>query len=171
MEQYIDQLTDAVARFSKWLLLLAVAFCGINVVAKLLHGGSNFWLEGQWYAFSAVFLLGAPYALKEHAHVKIDVLTQKLAPKTRLYTELLCYFLLFFPFVFITLYYTWPYFIDAYISGEQSQNSGGLVRWPARLLIILGFGLLALQGIAECIKLIKQLSAIKLKAFTEEVRT
>jgi TRAP-type mannitol/chloroaromatic compound transport system permease small subunit len=47
---------------------------------------------------------------------------------------------------------SWPFFLDAFKTGEVSQNAGGLVRWYAKVALPVGFGLVALQGVSEIIK-------------------
>ena len=50
------------------------------------------------------------------------------------------------------LYYSWPLFVNMYVSKEMSSNAGGLIRWPAMLTLPVGFGLMILQGLSEIIK-------------------
>ena len=48
--------------------------------------------------------------------------------------------------------------MQSFSMGEWSSNAGGLLRWPVKFLIPLGFGLLALQGISELIKRVAALN-------------
>jgi TRAP-type mannitol/chloroaromatic compound transport system permease small subunit len=52
----------------------------------------------------------------------------------------------------------WPFFAQSYAVNEWSQNAGGLIRWPIKLVMPLGFALLAVQGISE---IIKRIAALK----------
>jgi len=65
-----------------------------------------------------------------------------------------------FPMAGYIAWLAWPVFVNAWVSGEISTNAGGLVRWPARLLIPVGFGLLTLQGLSELIKRIAYLQGL-----------
>ena len=56
------------------------------------------------------------------------------------------------PVMIMLLYTSWPFFMRAFISNEMSQNAGGLIRWPAILMLPLGFSLMILQGLSEIIK-------------------
>ncbi len=58
----------------------------------------------------------------------------------------------------ILIYFTWPWFLESWRIGEQSNNAGGLLRWPVKLILPMGFSLMALQGISE---LIKQVAALR----------
>lgn len=154
----IDALSEAVGRWTSWLVLLAVLICAGNALIRYsLHSSSNAWLELQWYLFAAIFLLGAGYTLKRDEHVRIDVVTGRFSERVRAWIDIggLCLFLL--PISGVILWFATPYAWDAFISGEKSSNAGGLVRWPAKFLIVAGFVLLILQALSELIKRIAYL--------------
>ncbi len=113
---------------------------------------SNGWLEIQWYLFAAAVMLGAPYVLKVNEHVRVDIIYGKLTGFGPAYVDLfgLIFFLL--PLCGLMVYLTWPFFLSMYQSGEMSSNAGGLIRWPAMLLLPVGFALMFIQGLAEVIK-------------------
>ena len=131
---------------------------------------SNAWLELQWYMFAYLVMLGASYTLKMNEHVRVDLLYSSLPPKGKAWVDLLGTCIFMMPAVFLSMKMSWPFFtasfpdftassftswtafVDAWIHAEQSSNAGGLIRWPAKLALPLGFGLLALQGLSEIIK-------------------
>jgi TRAP-type mannitol/chloroaromatic compound transport system permease small subunit len=120
--------------------------------------GSNAWLELQWYLFGYLVMLGAAYVLKVNEHVRVDLFYGMLSVRGKIWVDLLGFLVFLMP---ATLYLLWlciPPFIDAWQSGEISPNAGGLVRWPARLALPIGFALVALQGLSEIIKRIAMLS-------------
>lgn len=154
----IDALSEAIGRWTSWLVLLAVLICAGNAVIRYsLHISSNAWLELQWYLFAAIFLLGAGYTLKRDEHVRIDVVTGRFPERAQVWIDVggLCLFLL--PISVVILWFATPYAWDAFVSGEKSGNAGGLVRWPAKFLIVGGFVLLILQALSELIKRIAYL--------------
>jgi TRAP-type mannitol/chloroaromatic compound transport system permease small subunit len=113
---------------------------------------SNAFLELQWYLFAMVFLLCAGYTLLHNEHIRIDVVTGRFSARTRAWVDVfgtLCFLL---PVSLFIMWLSWPIFMNAWVSGEMSSNAGGLVRWPARLMIPVGFFLLSLQGVSELIK-------------------
>ena len=63
---------------------------------------------------------------------------------------------------------SWPVFERAWVSGEMSQNAGGLIRWPVQLLIPLGFSILLLQSVSELIKRIAFLRGDIPEPFSED---
>lgn len=149
----VDRLNERIGRVLGWLILVTVAVsAGAAAVRYGLHIGSNAWLELQWYLFSAIFLLGAGYALKHNDHVRVDVVLAGLSPRGRAWIDILGGLLFLMPMALVILYLSWPMFMLSYTGNEVSADAGGLVRWPVKLLIPAGFALLALQGASEIIK-------------------
>jgi TRAP-type mannitol/chloroaromatic compound transport system permease small subunit len=149
----IDWLSEKIGRTILWLVLMAVLISAANaVIRKLFDVSSNAWLEVQWYLFSAIFLLCAGYVLKRNEHVRIDVLSSRLSRRGQIWVDVIGLTLFLLPATLLIAWLSWPLFYRAYVSGEMSQNAGGLIRWPVFLLLPVGFGLLSLQGISELIK-------------------
>ncbi len=154
----IDALNRRVGRYASWLILAMVLISALNALSrKVLNLSSNAFLEIQWYLFAAVFLLAAGYTLLNNEHVRVDVVNAHLRTRVRIWIELSGTIFFLFPFTLIVLRYGWPYFVDSFASGEVSLNAGGLIVWPAKLLIPAGFLLLFLQGVSQAIKLIAAL--------------
>ncbi|MBL8492501.1 MAG: TRAP transporter small permease subunit [Rhodocyclaceae bacterium] len=149
----VDALNERVGRSVIWLVLVAVLVSAVNAaVRKAFNVSSNAYLELQWYLFSAIFLLGAAYALKRNEHVRIDVVSGYFSARARICVELTGSVLFLLPMTLGVLYLSWPVFVNSYLSHEMSNSAGGLIVWPARLLVPLGFLLLSLQGISQAIK-------------------
>ncbi len=149
----IDTLNERVGRAVYWLVLVAVLVSAGNALMRYtFNASSNAWLEIQWYLFSAIFLLAAGYALKHNAHVRIDVLAGRLSPRGHAFVDLFGALLFLMPMALIILYLSWPMVADSYVTQELSSDAGGLIRWPVKVLIPIGFSLLALQGLSEIIK-------------------
>jgi TRAP-type mannitol/chloroaromatic compound transport system permease small subunit len=149
----IDAVTGFIGHHLRWLVLATVLVSAVNaVVRKLFDVSSNAWLELQWYLYGAVFLLAAAYVLQRNGHVRIDVVSSRLSERTRQWIDLFCHVLMLLPLVLIMIWLCWPFVIESYRSGEVSSNAGGLIVWPSKLFILLGFALLLLQAISEIIK-------------------
>jgi len=149
----IDWLNEQIGRVVLWCVLIAVLISAANaIIRKTFDTSSNAWLEVQWYLFSAVFLLCAGYTLLRNEHVRIDVLLHRLPKRTQIWIDIfgLIFFLL--PAAVLIAALAWPVFMRAFVSGEMSENAGGLIRWPVYILAPTGFALLALQGVSELIK-------------------
>ncbi len=151
--RWIDKINTTVGKLTLWLVLLTTLISAGNaIVRKAFDTSSNALLEIQWYLFAGVFLLGAGYGLLKNAHVRIDFVASRLSARTRNWIDVAGIVLTLIPFCLLCIYLSWPMFTQAYASGEMSSNAGGLIRWPAYLLIPVGFALLLLQGISELIK-------------------
>jgi len=122
------------------------------VVRYSLNMSSNAWLEIQWYLFSFVFLFCAGYTLLHNQHVRIDVISGNLSSRGRAWIDILGTVFFLLPMAIAIMWLSWPVFLDAYRSNEVSTNAGGLLVWPGRLMLPVGFFLLVLQGLSELIK-------------------
>ncbi len=149
----IDGLNERVGRSIYWLILFAVLISAINaIIRKLFDMSSNAFLEAQWYMFSAVFLLGAGYTLLRQEHIRIDVIYGKFSRRTQVWIDIFGTVVFLLPACLMFIYLSWPFFWHSWQSGETSANAGGLILWPAKALMPLGFLLLLCQGCSELIK-------------------
>ena len=149
----IDALNEWVGHLVYWLILAAVLVSAGNATVRYLFDmSSNGWLELQWYLFSAVFLLASGYTLLHNEHVRIDVINGHLPPRVRAWIDLLGGLFFLLPMALIIMALAWPIVIESVLRNEVSSDAGGLLRWPVKLLIPVGFLLLALQGVSEIIK-------------------
>ncbi len=153
LSRAIDALNDRVGGLVSWLVLAAVVVSAGNALVRYAFDvSSNGWLELQWYLFSAVFLLAAGYTLRHNEHVRIDVINSHLPAKWRAAIDLVGGLFFLLPMAVIIMVLSWPMLVDSYARHEMSSDAGGLLRWPAKLLIPAGFLLLTLQGVSEIIK-------------------
>ncbi len=153
VSRLIDSLNQRIGNNILWLILVAVLISAGNaLVRKAFQISSNALLEVQWYLFSAVFLLGAGYALLKNAHVRIDFFASRLSRRTVHWIEIVGIVVFLLPLCFMLIDLSWPLVWNAWVSGEMSQNAGGLIRWPVYLLLPVGLTLLFLQGVSELIK-------------------
>jgi TRAP-type mannitol/chloroaromatic compound transport system permease small subunit len=153
LSRLIDALNEVVGRLTYWLVLVAVLVSAGNATIRYTFNmSSNAWLEIQWYLFSAVFLFCAGYTLLHNQHIRIDVVTGRLSRRAQAWIDILGTLLFLMPMAITILWLSWPVFVDAYQRHEVSTNAGGLIIWPARLMVPIGFLLLVLQGISEVIK-------------------
>ncbi|MEJ1158209.1 TRAP transporter small permease subunit [Prosthecomicrobium sp. N25] len=149
----IDGLNTLIGKLVSWLILMAVLVSSINaIIRKVFDQSSNAWLELQWYLFGAVFMLGAAWTLLRREHIRIDILFNTFPRRVRLWIELLGHILFLMPFVMLMVYESTDFVIRSIQLQEMSFNAGGLIVWPAKALVLVGFFLLFLQGISEIIK-------------------
>ena len=149
----VDGLSERIGKLISWLVLIAVLVSTLNAVVRYLFNfSSNAFLELQWYLFAAVFLLGASWTLKRNEHIRIDVVVGRFSPRVHAWIDILGGIFFLLPMALLIMWDAVPYAMESLRVNEMSSNAGGLIVWPAKMLIPLGFGLLILQGVAEIIK-------------------
>jgi TRAP-type mannitol/chloroaromatic compound transport system permease small subunit len=157
----VDWFSEKISHVANWLVLLACLISAGNAGSRYLFSeSSNGWLEVQWYMFAGMVLLGAPYTLKMNEHVRVDLVYGMVSERTRIWIDIIGGFLFLLPICIILTYLTWPWFVESWRIQEGSSNAGGLIRWPVKLLLPVGFGLMALQGMSEIVKRIAALEHI-----------
>ena len=153
LSRAVDKLNERIGLTVSWLVLAAVLISAANaVVRKAFNVSSNSFLEIQWYLFSVVFLFCAGYTLLRNQHVRIDVIAGRLSPQAQAWIDILGTIFFLMPMALTIMWLSWPVFVQAYVRHEVSTNAGGLLIWPARLLVPIGFFLLVIQGVSELIK-------------------
>ena len=149
----IDDLSRAAAVVALWLVLICALVSAGNALTRYAFDlSSNAWLEMQWYMFGGTVLLGAAHLLNTNGHIRVDLFYNKLNDRQRTWLDLFGLIVFLLPFCYFMVIYSWPWFVESWEIGEISPNAGGLIRWPVKLLLPLGFGLLILQGLSEIIK-------------------
>lgn len=188
LSRAIDRLNEFIGKWVGWLILASILISAVNaVVRKAFNMSSNSWLELQWYLFGAAFLLAAAYTLKQNEHIRIDIVYGLWSRRVQHWIDLFGHVFFLMPFVLLMIYYFVPYFLLSFRTQEVSTNAGGLIIWPAKFLLLLGFFLLGLQGISEIIKKIAVMrgamedptpfvsaheqAKLEAKALAEEVRS
>ena len=154
----IDRISERLGRTISWLALIMVLIGAYNAIVRYLgrfinvNLSSNMYLELQWYLFSVLFLLGAGYALKEDAHVRVDVIYGRVSPRAKAWINVIGGALLLLPFSIFVLVMSWPSVRNSWQIREGSPDPGGLPRYPLKAVILLCFVLLLLQGVSQFLK-------------------
>ncbi len=159
----VDAVNHQVGKIADWAVMLSCAISAGNAFVRYgISYSSNAWLEVQWYLFAATVMLGASYTLLRNEHVRVDLVYGNLGERARLWVDVFGMIVFMLPAVILLTWMTWPFFWDAWMRNEGSPNAGGLVRWPVKILLPIGFLLLTLQGFSELIKRIALLRGMKL---------
>jgi TRAP-type mannitol/chloroaromatic compound transport system permease small subunit len=171
--RFIDAVNEKIGLAISWALLLAVLICSGNALVRyIFNTSSNSWLEIQWYLFGAIFLLASAYTLKRNEHVRIDVVVGRFSKRTQVWIDVFGFTFFLLPATLLILYFSIPFAFESIRNQEVSSNAGGLIIWPAKTLIPIGFFLLTLQGISELIKRIGFLMGlVDAREFEKQVAT
>lgn len=160
------KLADGIDALNRWFAVLAtlcvLLACFVSAGnAGLRYAfslGSNAWLEMQWYLFAYLVMLGGAYVLKVNEHVRVDLAYGMMSVRGKIWVDIFGLVFFMLPAVVYFMILSWPPALDAWNTGEVSPNAGGLVRWPARFALPIGFFLITLQGVAELIKRVAMLT-------------
>lgn len=160
--RYVDGINAVFGKAAEWMILFACVISAGNAFVRYgVSYSSNAWLEVQWYLFAGVVMLGAAHTLQRNGHVRVDLIYGNLRERGRLWVDVFGTIFFLLPAMALLTWMTWPFFLDAWTRWEGSQNAGGLLRWPVKILLPLGFVLITLQGLSELIKRVALLRGIR----------
>jgi TRAP-type mannitol/chloroaromatic compound transport system permease small subunit len=161
----IDQINEKIGYVCNLLVLGACLVSAGNAMIRYAFDySSNGWLELQWYMFAILVMFGAAYTFKRNEHVRVEIFYLFLSERGQLWLDLIGTLFFLIPSCLLLAYLSWPFFMQSYSIGEMSGNAGGLVRWPIKLVLPLGFALVALQGLSELIKRVAFLNDIPVES-------
>src|ERR1700704_3093247 len=159
VSRVIDLVNEKLGWVADWLVLASCLISAGNAFSRYAFSiSSNAWLEIQWYMFGALVLLGASYTLKRNEHVRVDIVYSNVSTRRQIGIDIFGTVLFLLPATVILCYLSWPIFHNSWMQGEVSANAGGLLRWPIKIFLPIGFALLSLQGISELIKRVAMLT-------------
>jgi TRAP-type mannitol/chloroaromatic compound transport system permease small subunit len=159
--RWIDAINERFGRIANWLVLLACAISAGNAFVRYgINMSSNAWLEIQWYCFAGMVMLGASWTLNRNEHVRVDLIYGRLSTRAQVWVDVVGGVLFLLPAMAVLAWTAWPFFLDAWTIGEGSTNAGGLIRWPVKLMLPLGFAMVWLQGLSEIIKRVGYLRGV-----------
>lgn len=153
ISRFIDAINDRLGRVANWMVLAACLISAANAMTRYAFDlSSNAWLEIQWYLFAGMVMLGASYTLRMNEHVRVDIVYTHLSERGKEWLDLIGTAVFLVPSMLVIAWYSLPFFLISWQIQEVSGNAGGLLRWPVKILVPIGFTLVALQGISEIIK-------------------
>ena len=154
----IDRFNNRVGVALSWLVLVMVLVGVYNAVTRKLSQtigvdlSSNMYIEAQWYMFSLVFLWGGAYALRNGAHVRVDIIYSRLSQRKKAWIDVLGTLLFLIPLCLLVLWVSTPYALDSWKILEVSPDPGGLPRYLIKSAIPIAFLLLLIQGFSELVR-------------------
>ncbi len=161
----IDKINEKIGDFANWMVVVACVVSAGNAMVRYAYDtSSNGWLEVQWYMFAVIVMLGASYTLKRNEHVRVDLIYMLLSRRGQLWIDILGTLIFLLPTCIILAWLSWPFFEQSFAVREGSPNAGGLVRWPIKLVLPVGFAMVALQGLSELIKRVAFLRGIPVES-------
>jgi len=161
----VDWGNEKIGVVCNWLVLWSCIISGGNAMVRYAYDqSSNAWLEVQWYMFAVIVMFGASYTLKRNEHVRVDLFYMTLSRRGQLWIDILGTLIFLLPTCIILAWLSWPFFMQSFLVDEHSSNAGGLLRWPIKLVLPVGFLLVALQGLSELIKRVAFLNGVPVES-------
>ena len=161
----VDWGNEKIGVVCNWLVLWSCIISGGNAMVRYAYDqSSNAWLEVQWYMFAVIVMFGASYTLKRNEHVRVDLFYMTLSRRGQLWIDILGTLIFLLPTCIILAWLSWPFFMQSFAVYEHSSNAGGLIRWPIKLVLPVGFLLVALQGVSELIKRVAFLNGVPVES-------
>ena len=162
---FVDVINEKIGVICNWLVLISCVVSAGNAMVRYAYDtSSNAWLEIQWYMFAVIVMFGASYTLKRNEHVRVDLFYMTLSRRGQLWIDILGTFIFLLPTCIILAWLSWPFFMQSFVVDEHSSNAGGLLRWPIKLVLPVGFLLVAVQGISELIKRVAFLNGVPVES-------
>lgn len=160
----IDNLSLSVGKLAAFIVIPNVFALVYEVIARYVFKAPTIWsFEITYFLYSAHFMLGAAYALKDRSHIRVEVIYSRLSKRTRAIIDSAGYLLFFFPATIALLIGGFDLVRESIAMGERSGvSSWRPVMWPFRAILPLGIFFLLLQGVAEFIRAVpKALGRVK----------
>ena len=127
IERLFNRIGDALGWLSSMLFILLIANVVYDVVMRYAFNDVSIaFQEMEWHLFSAVFLLGVPYAIKAGGHVRVDVFYEQLSFKAQAIIDLIGTVVFLLPFCLLVAWYGIDVAKESYNLGETSGDPGGL---------------------------------------------
>lgn len=150
----LDRFVRWIGRASAWLWVILVLVIVLQVVLRYAFNMGSIQLEElQWHIYAVGFILGLSYCVVEDRHVRVDVVAERLRPKTRAWIEMFGLVFLLLPFLTTILIQSVPYIYSSFIQNETSAAPGGLgYRWILKSFMFWGFLLLIIAALARLLR-------------------
>ena len=150
----IDRVIRGFGDAMSWVWLALLGVIALNVTLRYAFGSGRIELEElQWHLYSVGFLLGIPYAFAADAHIRVDVLRDRMSRRTQAWIELYGILLLLLPFAALVILFAVPFVGESWSSSEISPSPGGLpLRWLIKAALLAGFVLLGLATVSRLLR-------------------
>jgi TRAP-type mannitol/chloroaromatic compound transport system permease small subunit len=160
LSSFLDKIGYRCGQLANLMILLSCVISASNALIRYgFDWSSNSLLEMQWYLFGAAVMLGASYTFQRNEHVRVDLVYGHVSERTQLWIDVFGIILFLFPACILFAWLSWTsLFMPSWDVLEQSSNSGGLPRYPIKIIVPIGFALLTVQGVSELIKRIAALA-------------
>lgn len=129
---------------------------GLSLTGGLAH--STILQELEWHLHTALFALCLGYAYVKNAHVRVDLILERLAPRARAWIEFVGCILFLLPYTGLVIWFAVDFAWTSWVNAEASVSLIGIPhRWVIKSVLLLGLVLAFLAGLAVLLRLIAYL--------------
>lgn len=148
LSRTFDAGINAIGRAVSWLWVVLIAIIVTNVVMRYVFNlGLIVFEELQWHIYAIGFMIGLSFGIVADRHVRIDVLADRFAPRTRAWIELVGLLVFLIPFALLMAWDAIPFVYRSWEMNEVSIAPGGLpARWALKSVIIIALVLIAIAA-------------------------
>ncbi len=151
----IDSINEVIGRV---ICCIAVVFALIIIyevfMRYALHQPTRWAFDVSKQLYGFYFIMLGAYALKYQAHVRVDLVTQHLSPKTLKWVELVGYIVFFFPFSWVFLTRSYEFAMRSLAQAETTYGAVQLPVYPLKISMVVAAALLFLQGVVEVLRIL-----------------
>ncbi len=153
----VDLLSRTIGHAFAWCIIILTFGTSYEVFVRYILNAPTSWaFDFSYTMYGAMFFMAGAYTLSRGGHVRADMFYRLWQPRTQAWVEVVLYVLFFFPGILALMISGWDYGFNSMKIREVSVNSpAGVPIWPLKMLIPMGAGLLALQGVAEVLRCIQ----------------
>ena len=159
IQEFLARIVTGVGKISAWLSIPLMVVIIFDVVTRrFLVLGSTKLQEGEWHLHAVLFLLCIGFTYIEDAHVRIDLLRERMSSRTKDWVELIGCIIFVIPYCLIVTYFAEDFVERSWAVGEASDSATGLpYRWAIKAFLPIGLFVLLLSGITILLRKIIEL--------------
>jgi TRAP-type mannitol/chloroaromatic compound transport system permease small subunit len=156
----IEWLIDRAGHAAGLVALAIIALMVTNVVLRYSMSLGAMWAqELEWHLLAVLILLGMSYSLQRGENVRVDIFFSKFSPASKKVVNIISA-LLTLALALLVIWLSWKYVGQSMSINEKSPDPGGLpFRWALKALLLVGYGLLALQAVGQILRLVSNSTA------------
>lgn len=154
-----DQIIASIGKAISYLSIALIIIICVDVTLRYIFAFSKNWIiELEWHLFALIFIIGSAFALQKDKHVRVDVFYQKFSDKAKCAIDLIGHIIFLLPWCYVVVKTSFKFAYNSWYIREGSAQPGGLpARYVIKGLIVVGFVLLAFQGVLQISKSIRKL--------------
>lgn len=159
LDEALERLVVNVGRATAWISIALIIVILFDVVTRRFFViGSTKLQELEWHIHSVLFLLCLGYGYLKDAHVRIDLVRDRLSEKAKLWIELFGCVLFLIPYAIVVLYFGIDWWHRSFAMNEIAESATGLpYRWVIKAFLPIGFVLLLTSAVVIAFRKVIQL--------------